>query len=208
VVTNVRALIAWPVALLGFSMPRMLLEAQGTRLVASGLRTSAHLGIGYVANIPTTFVGVSALAITPRLFGGAGVYADVKLTTSSPGDSPYYLPGVSVAQAEGTYGDQLFEQKSDWLAVNVALVYAVTSEFALYGGAGYSKEHHYRQYFDDTQSRGEFGFYWIADPAASGTRINAIGGAFLRVTRFALFQLGAEARPAGANVGITLVLAR
>jgi hypothetical protein len=162
------------------------------------------VGIGYVASIPTTFLGFSALGVTPKLFGGAGLYADVKLTTSSPGDSPYYMPGVTVADAEVTYGDMLYEEKSDWLSIDMALVYALTDELAVYGGLGYTKKTHYRQYFDDSQTRGNFGFYWVSDPAASGNRINALGGAFLRITRFVVFQLGAASQPPGANVGIAL----
>jgi len=206
VVTHVRALIALVLTLAGLSLPVTVLRAQAGRPRVAGLRTSSHLGLGYVANIPTTFVGFSALGITPKLFGGAGVYADIKLTTKSPGDDLYYLPGVTVNDAEVTYGDMLYEEKSDWVTVNGALVYAVTQELAVYGGLGYSKETHYRQYFDASQTRGNFGFYWISDPSGSGTRINALGGALMRVTRYFVFQLGAESQPAGANVGVAITL--
>ncbi len=124
-VTHVRALIALVLTLAGLSLPVTVLRAQAGRPRVAGLRTSSHLGLGYVANIPTTFVGFSALGITPKLFGGAGVYADIKLTTKSPGDDLYYLPGVTVNDAEVTYGDMLYEEKSDWVTVNGALVYAV-----------------------------------------------------------------------------------
>ena len=206
-VTSVRAMIAWPLALVSFSLPGVALQAQGQRPLVSGLRSSTRVGIGYVANIPTTFLGFSALAVTPKLFGGAGLYADVKLTTGSPGDSPYYLPGVSVMDAEVTYGDALYREESDWVSVNVAAVYAITGEVAVYGGLGYSKRESYREYYDDTQTRGQFGFYWVADPVASGNRVNALAGGFLRLTRFAMFQLGVESQPPGANVGLTLTFA-
>jgi hypothetical protein len=189
-------------------LPGVVLDAQqGRQLRGLNLKGSTHLGIGYVANIPTTFLGFSVLAVTPRVAGGAGLYADVKMTTRSPSDSRYYLRGVPVSDAEITYGDMLFTEKSDWVSVNVGLVYAITGEFSLYGGLGYSKEHHYRQYYDDSQTRGELGFYWIADPVASGTRINASGGALIRLTRFALFQLGGEAQPRGADIGVVLTFA-
>jgi hypothetical protein len=206
VVTHVRALIALVLTLAGPSLPVTVLAAQAGRPVVAGLRSSPQLGLGYVANIPTTFLGFSALGLTPKLFGGAGLYADVKLTTSSPGDDPYYLPNVTVTDAEVTYGDMLYEEKSDWLTVNAAAVYAITQELAVYGGLGYAKKTHYRQYYDASQTRGNFGFYWISDPSASGTRVNALGGALMRITRHFVFQLGAESQPAGANVGVAITL--
>lgn len=196
-------LVTWRMALMGLSLPGTALLAQGKRVGAS-LRAAPHLGIGYVASVPITALGFSGLYISPKLFGGAGVFADVKLTTGSPGNSPYFLPGVTVEQAAVTFGDRLYEQSSDWTTVDVGVVYAVTGEFALYGGAGYSKETHYREYFDDTQTRGNFGFYWVADPAGSGTRINGLGGALVRLSRFLMFQLGVQSAPTAANVGMTL----
>ena len=168
------------------------------------LKSTFHVGIGYVANIPATFLGFSTFVLSPKILGGTGIYADFKRTTGSPSKSRYYLPGVSVADAEITYGDQLYLEKSDWTTVNAGLLYAVTKEFALYGGLGYSRERHYRQYYDQSETRGELGYYWIADPEASGKRVNAMGGSLIRITRFALFQIGAEARPAGANVGLAI----
>jgi hypothetical protein len=196
-------MVTWRTALMGLCLPGTALLAQGKRVGAS-LRAAPHVGIGYVASVPITALGFSGLFITPKLLRGGGVFADVKLTTSSPGKSPYFLPGVTVEQAAVTFGDRLYEQKSDWTTVDVGVVYAVTGEFALYGGAGYSKETHYREYFDDTQTRGNLGFYWVADPGSSGTRINGLGGALLRLSRFLMFQLGVQSAPTAANVGMTL----
>lgn len=204
---NGRAMPPWSLALLGISLPGMALQGQGTGPGVGDLRAATYVGIGYVASVPTTFLGFSALVTTPRVLGGAGVYADVKLTTGSPGEDPFFLPGVSVADAEVSFGDLLYHEESDWVSVNLALVYAVTGEFAVYGGGGYSKREHYRQYFDDSQTRGELGFYWVADPDNSGTRVNVLGGALLRVTRFALFQLGVESQPLGVDVGLMLTFA-
>jgi hypothetical protein len=193
-------------ALWGLALPGAGLHAQ-LEPVGPHLRNSAYIGIGYVTNVPNTFVGFNLLGLTPKLLGGAGLYADVKFTTSSPGSQSSFLEGVSVEQAEITFGDQLFEQKSDWLSFNVALVYAVTPELALYGGAGYAKETAYKQYFDNSEIRGEFGFYWIEDPANSGNRVNVLGGGFIRLARFLLFQVGAEAQPLGATLGLTFTFA-
>lgn len=194
------------VALLVFLLPGTALSAQvGRPRVA--LRASPHFGIGYVASVPTTPLGFSAFYVNPRWLRGAGVYADVKFTTGSPGNSPYYLPGVTVQQAEVTYGDERFDQQSDWTTVDLAMAYAVTGELVLYGGAGYSKETHYREYYDASQSRGNFGFYWVSDPGESGTRVNALGGALLRFSRFLMFQLGVQSAPSSVNAGITFAFA-
>jgi hypothetical protein len=182
------------------------LPLQGRDARAQGLipdmRNSSRVGVGYVANIPNTFVGFTALGMTPKLFGGAGVYADVKFTTGSTSSDPYYLSNISVQQADDTFADQLFEEQSDWLSINFALVYALGRELAVYGGAGYTRERRYRQYFDDSQTRGQLGWYWISDSAASGDRVNLLGGAFFRLGRSIMLQTGVEAQPAGVTMGV------
>jgi hypothetical protein len=185
------------------------LPLQGRDARAQGLipdmRNSSRVGVGYVANIPNTFVGFTALGMTPKLFGGAGVYADVKFTTGSTSSDPYYLSNISVQQADDTFADQLFEEQSDWLSINFALVYALGRELAVYGGAGYTRERRYRQYFDDSQTRGQLGWYWISDSAASGDRVNLLGGAFFRLGRSIMLQTGVEAQPRGATIGFMFV---
>jgi hypothetical protein len=180
------------------------LAAQG----APSLRNSSRIGVGYVANIPNTFLGFSALAMTYKLFGGAGLYVDFKTTTTDHRSDPDYLTGVTIEDAELTYADLLYTEESEWLSVDVALVYAVTPDLALYGGAGYARERHFRQYFDDSvpPERGEFGFYWIDDPEGSGNRVNVLGGALFRLTKYALFQIGGEMQPPGVTVGVILAL--
>lgn len=203
-----RALITWCVTSISLLLPGAGLQAQAARREGPNLRTTSYLGLGYVASVPITPLGFSLLVVSPKVFRGAGVYGDVKLTTSSAGSDPYYLPGVSVADAEITYGDLLYEQRSDWLTIDLAMVYAITGEFAVYAGAGYSREKHFRQYFDDTQSRGDLGFYWISDPAESGTRVNVLGGALVRLRHFLYFQMGVESAPRAVNLGLTVTVAR
>ena len=178
---------------------------QAQRFVTD-LRNAPHIGIGYVANIPDAFAGGALMFITPKVLGGAGLYADVKFSPSSPGRVAEYLPTITVDQAENVYGDRLFLQQSAWFTANLAVVYAVTRELALYAGAGYSREHHYREYFDNSETRGLDGFYWVHDPAASGNRINALGGVLLRAGRYVVFQSGVGARPAGVDAGVMFTL--
>lgn len=198
----------WLLVLAALSLPGASLLAQGRSTSPPDLRNSSHLGVGYVVSIPHLYVGFSALGLTPKLLGGAGVYGDVKLTTSSPGSDPYYRGDISVDQAELTYGDMLFEEKSDWLSVNLALVLALSREFGVYGGAGYSKEQHYRQYYDDQKNRGLEGFYWVSDAEGSGHRINLSVGGLFRLGKYVLLQMGAATQPRGATVGIMLAFPR
>ena len=200
--TNSRASITVLLALATLPLLSREVRAQGQRPLVPDMWNSSRVGVGYVANIPNTFLGFTALGMTPKLFGGAGVYADVKFTTSSPGSDLYYLSGISVQQAEATFGDQFFREQSDWLSINFALVYALGREFTVYGGAGYTRERRYREYFDDSQTRGQLGFYWISDSGASGNRVNVLGGAFFRLGQAVMLQTGVEAQPTGATVGV------
>src|SRR6266513_1349494 len=127
----VRASIMAGLSTAGIVLGKQQLYAQGSESSGLNLKATSHVGIGYVANIPATFLGVSSFFVSPRVLGGMGLYADFKRTTSSPGNSPYYLPNVSVMDAEVTYGDQLYIEKSDWTTINAGLLYAVTKEFAL-----------------------------------------------------------------------------
>lgn len=180
------------------------LAAQGV----PNLRNSSRVGVGYVANIPNTYLGFSALGMTHKLFGGLGLYADFKTTTTDHTSDPDYYPGISVDSASLGLADLLYTEESEWLSVDVALVYAVTPDLAVYGGAGYTREKHYQQYYDDRAPplHGEFGFYWIDDPENSGDRINVLGGVIFRLTRYAHFQLGGEMNPPGVTAGVILAL--
>lgn len=183
-------------------------SAPGTALRAQpipDLKNSTHLGVGYAVSMPDIFVGITALGLTPAVLGGAGLLADVKFTHDSPGSDPYYRDDISVEEAEITYGDFLSREKSTWLTVDLAVVYVLNRDFAVYVGGGYSKEEKYREYYDDEHERGNLGFYWVLDEAGSGTRVNVLGGALFRASRYVMFQVGMESRP-GVIVGVVLTL--
>lgn len=201
---NVRLSVFLCVAVVGLMLP--LSSLSGQRLDAH-FKGGYQMGFGWVANVPTSYLGFSVMGLSPIL-GGAGLYADFKLTTGSPGNAADFLGNITPEEAELTFGDRLFSEESDWVTVDLALVYAITPELAVYGGAGYSDEKHYREYFDESETRGEFGFYWVADPGNTGTRVNLLGGALMRVNRFAAFQAGGQTQPRGVNVGVILTLLR
>ncbi len=196
-----RGLIALVLFVWTVSVPGTALRAQPV----PDLKNSTYLGVGYTVSIPNVFVGITALGLTPAVLGGAGLYADVKFTHNSPGGDPYYRDDISVEDAEVTYGDQLYRTQDAWLTVDLALVYSLSRDFAVYVGGGYAKEEQYREYYDDQQERGNLGFYWVLDEAASGTRVNVLGGALFRASRYVLFQVGMESRP-GVMVGAMITL--
>ena len=189
-------------ALFTLSLPGSALWAQG---FVPDLKNSSYLGLGYVASIPDVFVGVTALGLTPGLLGGAGLYADVKFTHDSPGRSAYFYDDISPEQAELVLGDQLFRERSAWVSIDLAVVYAINRSLAAYAGAGYLKEERYREYYDDSETRGDFGFYWVLDEEGSGSRVNVLGGMLFRAGKYVAFQVGAESRP-GVMVGVMLTL--
>lgn len=198
----VRCLLALSMLLVTTSV----LSAQRGGLMTDHLHNSTTLGLGYVMSVPNAFVGFSALGISPSILGGAGLYADVKFTHDSPGREAEFRDNIDWQDSEFTYGDRLFEERSAWVMVDLALAYAVTRELVLYAGAGYARERHYRNYFDDSLTRGIEGFYWVLEEEESGERVNIIAGMLIRGAPHFLIQVGADGRPRGAGVGIMLTL--
>jgi hypothetical protein len=194
-------------ALLAAALSGQGLQAQQDA-VYPDFRNATFFGLGYVVNVPNVYSGISAVALSSGVLGGAGLYADVKFSTDSPGNDPYLIPGVTAQEAEILWADELGTEKSAYLSVNLALVFAITPELGLYAGAGYTDEKHYREYWDEAQERGDLGFYWVADPEGTGARINLLGGALFRLHKHLFMVLGLEAQPRGATVGLSLALPR
>lgn len=171
----------------------------------SDFTTTPHWVIGYAANIPDQLLGFSGLVLGPQL-GGWGIYVDVKRTTDSPADRSDFEPSLTAEEVDNQFGDFRFSDQSAWTTVNVAAVRVLKETFAVYAGAGYSKETAYARYQDPTFTRGVAGFYWVEDDRESGNRINFIGGAWFRATSLLMLQLGGETAPAGFTMGAGLVL--
>lgn len=165
-----------------------------------------RVGVGFVASAPHEFLGLSAHAVSPRVLGGLGIYVDAKMGNDSPRDEPDFDPDLTAEEVEDLYADQLFEERSDWRSVNVALVRPVLPELMVYAGAGYSDESRYRQYYDPGEDRGLQGFYWVEDPENSGGRMNLLAGAMFGVSQNVFIQFGVETRPRGVTVGASYSL--
>lgn len=160
-----------------------------------------RVGVGFVANAPHEFLGVSVHAVSPRILGGLGIYVDAKIGNDSPRDEAGFDPDLTAAEVEDLYPDELFTEQSDWRSVNVALIRPVLPELMVYLGAGYSDESRYNEYFDPTATRGDLGFYWVEDPESSGGQVNVLGGAMFGVSQNVFIQFGVETKPRGVTVG-------
>lgn len=159
--------------------------------------------VGYVVNAPEQLVGGGA-AFLPPGFGGWGIYADVKGVTDSPANESSYAASVTREEAE-SFGDAIQSERSAWRSFNVAVLRAFRDDVIVYVGGGASKETPFIEYYDATQERGRFGYYWVRDAEMEAWRANAMGGIYFRLMRNLAFQFGAELAPRGVTAGALLV---
>ncbi|HEX6368089.1 MAG TPA: hypothetical protein VF006_04090 [Longimicrobium sp.] len=164
-----------------------------------------RFGIGFAANMPNQFAGVSAHFISDFM-GGLGVYVDAKFDVESPEDEEGFEADLTAAQVDEEFGDQIFHEDGSWRSVNVALMKPIAPQFVIYAGAGYADGKHYRQYIDAEGELGLEGFYWVRDEENSGSDINILGGAFFQLTRSFAFQVGAESKPGGFTIGVSYLV--
>lgn len=175
----------------------------GHAQVLEGFTLFTHAGVGYVVDAPSQLNGIGGFVFGPRLRNW-GVYVDAKRTHESRRDEAGFVDDITAEQAEGEHGDRFMGGDNHWTSINAAIVRVMSGSLAVYGGAGYGKKTAFRRYYDETQTRGAFGTYWLEDPVDSGTRVNILGGAFFRASRRLVFQFGFEAAPVGASVGAYL----
>lgn len=199
---QLRSLAAVPLALAALCLPQ---RADAQVNYPRDLPFQPHIGVGYTANIPNQFVGVSAHVITDIL-GGAGLYVDAKFATESPEDKDGYLPDLTAEDVEAAGGDQQLRAQGAWQSVNAALMYALTSQLAVYGGAGLVNGTEYREYYDPDRELGRAGVYWVRDEEASGSDVNLLGGVFFQVAESLAIQFGGESKPGGFTLGISYLI--
>ena len=166
----------------------------------SGFEQLPRIGVGYVANAPNMYVGGSAYFLTD-VMGGLGLYADFKKSQSSPADGADFIESMTPDEAELLIDHEFSFDEDVWWSVNAALIRPISPELMLYLGAGFTDEKKYLRYTTTDQDFGLMGRYWIADEEASGTRVNVLAGAFLRITQHLAVQFGGELAPRGLTVG-------
>lgn len=164
-----------------------------------------RFGVGYVANMPNQFAGVSAHFVSDFM-GGLGLYVDAKFDVSSPEDEEGYIADLTAAEVEDQFADQLFHTEGSWRSVNVAIMRPLAPQFVVYAGAGVADGKQYHEYIDSEGNRGIEGFYWVRDEESSGTEVNLLGGAMFQLTRNVAFQVGIESQPRGFSVGASYLV--
>lgn len=163
-------------------------------------------GIGFVANTPDLLGGFGGYVMT-EAFGGLGIYVDYKFDALSPTHESSFDPARTAFDVEDQVSGVLVQgDRNSWQSANVALVRPMTRELMLYGGLGYAKRTHYREYFDPQQGIGEFGYLWVEDPGLEKTTINVMFGLFMRMSSRVSFQTGIETAPRGFTAGVSLRL--
>lgn len=173
----------------------------------AGLEQLPRIGVGYVSNAPNMFTGVSAWGVADVL-GGLGLYVDGKMKLTTPADASDFAPDLTTTEVDATPNQQQMGDESSWWSVNAALIRPISPELMLYLGAGYAYEDSFRRYFDpnETLVQDTFGWFWVRDEAASGGRLNILGGAFFRIANRLALQFGYETAPNGGTVGVTYSL--
>lgn len=159
-----------------------------------------RLGVGYVVNAPSMYLGFSGFAVTP-VWGGIGLYVDAKFDRDSPMDEQSYIDSLTVQIVEDEIGDEFVGEEDEWKGFNAALVRPLSPQLMVYLGAGYAERERYWRYQDPGQGRGTGGFYWVRNLEESGSEINVLGGAFFRITSNIALQFGLESMPRGMTVG-------
>ena len=168
-------------------------------------RTAAALGLLRMGGAPHALVGGTAYVIRPWL-GGLGVYTDLHMSHRSWEGDGQFTSDVTVQQA-GAFGDSELRSVDHWIVLNVGLIRPLTPEFAVFGGAGYARQRFYREYYDDSLTRGVGGHYRVKDDVESGNRLNLTAGAMFRFGEHINFHFGVESAP-GFLVGISYLNGR
>lgn len=177
-------------------------SAQRPLEAGEGFERMPRAGIGYVVNAPNIFVGGMGYALFD-VFGGLGLYVDVKWNPETPADRADYIDTLTVEVIELFPGQLELQDEFGWWSVNAALVRPISPELMLYAGAGYTEEDRYVRY-NDRINLFDFGIqgrYWVRDEQESGGRINLLAGLFFRMSDHVALQFGVETAPEGVTVG-------
>lgn len=168
---------------------------------ATGQQESWGYALGYVANAPRLFAGVSAHMLLPG--SRFGLYADAKFDLTSPPVNAFVRDGVTREEVETEGLDQWFRDERVWRSFNVGLVFAAAGDSRFYAGAGYSRYQGYSEFFDSTLQRGDTGAYWVEDQEDRGSTLNVLVGTYFRIADPVLVQFGLETAPRGFTIGLS-----
>lgn len=162
-----------------------------------------RFGAGYVVDAPKMMAGGGLFGIAP-IFGGLGLYVDVKSGVDSPRKKSNFIATMTAQQVDDSLGDMFFSSTSTWRSFNAALIRPLTAELMVYVGGGWAEHTDYNQYYDSLENRGLAGYYWVEKPSTSGGQANFMAGMILRMGANLNAMFGAETAPRGFTVGLFL----
>lgn len=163
-----------------------------------------YASVGYVANAPDQLLGFSAMTVG-SMWGGWGLYVDAKFPTSSPEDEESFDPDRTTSEVRANDPlDQVFQRESTWRSFNAAVMRALGGDFAVYAGAGITREKAYDEFQSDEDAGTAEAFYWVRNEVESGRELNLLGGILFRATHRLSFQFGANSNPTGFTAGAAL----
>jgi len=163
------------------------------------LKEGHHLGMGYVGNMPTKWMGLCLFNTSSE---GVGLY--LSMTGSVPmvsGRDDFY-DDISVLEAEG-WGDSLLGEEDTWLSWDLGVTRVLSSSTALYVGVGYTMHNDYYNYYDEFHILGTDGNYWVEGDTAEF--LNVFGGLMVALGQNWGLQVGADTRPGGVSVGVFFI---
>lgn len=187
-------------ALLALGGTATSLSAQA---LAPDLRDTRYTGLGFAANIPNVLTGVAAFHHMPSL--GVGVFGQVRFSLDSPERERHFRDDITPGEAF-QMGDFPVGSRDRVFMGTAGVFRPITPTLALYVGVGYSEERGYREFYDETRQRGDFGYYWIEVDADHDTGLNFSGGALIQATRNFTFMGGFDSFPTGISVAGLLSL--
>lgn len=185
-----------------------LLLLAGTAVPASAqlppdLRDTRYTGLGYSASIPSILTGVAAFHHMPSI--GVGVFANARFSLDSPSSESRFREDMTTTEAF-QLGDVPVGTRDSHAMWSVGAFRALNADLAVFLGVGHAEEKSYREFFDESRERGEFGHYWVEAHGAARSGLNYSGGVLIRATRNFFFQGGFETLPKGITVAGFLAL--
>jgi hypothetical protein len=128
----------------------------------------------------------------------ARFYIGVKSTWNRRPKTNDLTDNMSFNEAENIFQDNLVAKKEGWTSVDLGVTGLANRHMAFYGGIGFKWFWNAKQYYDESQTLGNQGYYWIHE---NGDKryLNA-GWLFIVAQRICL-DIGFDTKPFRFNLG-------
>lgn len=164
------------------------------------MKFTPRIVVGFIANAPRQPVGMNLYTLMPQ--GRNGLYLDFKAAFPARTSGDAYYENMDQVTAEHAFGDEFQGKGCDWYSLNVGLTRVLGSRIAGYAAIGMAQGKTYREYYDPYHILGEHGQYYVPGNPSTRYMPNILGGLIFLLSDKLLLQLGAEAVPLGASIGL------